>query len=205
MSKTIIFIESKTSEAKPTNEHRFIKHLVELVVGGKNIEIKGVSGYTNLSNHAETMQRNSAVGGINLVLFDADSAATNGGFLQRKEELLKVKKGIKANFELFLFPNNEMDGAFEHLLEELVTEEHKGILDCFDGYERCIRGYNNPNYESPDQKAKLYSYISVQKKTQKELKEFKDGDWFFDRTELWNFQTPFLEPLKEFLRIHIKP
>lgn len=201
MSKLIIFIESKTSDNKPTNEHRFIKHLLTLLPEKPvDVEIKGVNGYTNLANYAETMQRNSALGGVNLVIFDADFSHTGGGFLLRKKELYRVKENMHAAFELFLFPNNKLDGTFEHILEELVTEMHKGILACFERYECCIRGYNNPNYESPDQKAKLYSYISVQKKTQKEVEAFKSGDWFFERTELWNFNAPFLNPLKEFLQ-----
>lgn len=152
MSKVCIFIES---DKETTNEGHFVRHIAELIYAGdsKEIEIVGTGGYTNLKKFAVQMQRNTDNGIKNLVIFDADFPHT-GGFEKRNLKLLNLKEKEKVDFELFLFPNNQDDGTFEHLLEHLATEEHKGLLECFEGYESCIRGRNNPKYVSPDQKAK---------------------------------------------------
>ena len=152
MSKVCIFIES---DKETTNEGHFVRHMATLVYAGnsKEIEIVGTGGYTNLDQFAVQMQRNTDNGIKNLVIFDADFPHT-GGFEKRNLKLLNLKEKEKVDFELFLFPNNQDDGTFEHLLEHLATEEHKGLLECFEGYESCIRGRNNTKYVSPDQKAK---------------------------------------------------
>lgn len=67
----------------------------------------------------------------------------------------------------------------------------------------CINGQNNEEYNVPDQKAKMYTYISALKKTQQETSKFKNGDWFFERNDLWNFNAEYLNVLKEFLLKHL--
>ena len=201
MSKVCIFIES---DKETTNEGHFVRHMATLVYAGdsKEIEIVGTGGYTNLDQFAVQMQRNTDNGIKNLVIFDADFPK-EGGFEKRKAELLSVKAEKGVDFELFLFPNNKDDGTFEHLLEHLATEEHKGLLECFEGYESCIRGRNNPKYISPDQKAKMYAYVSTQTDP-KDIKMFKKGDWRFNQTDLWNLDVDYLTPLKDFLSSHLK-
>ena len=201
MSKVCIFIES---DKETTNEGHFVRHMATLVYAGnsKEIEIVGTGGYTNLDQFAVQMQRNTDNGIKNLVIFDADFPHT-GGFEKRQAELLNLKEKEKVDFELFLFPNNQDDGTFEHLLEHLATEEHKGLLECFEGYESCIRGRNNPKYVSPDQKAKMYAYVSTQTDP-KDIKMFKKGDWRFNQTDLWNLDVDYLKPLKDFLSLYLK-
>ena len=202
MSKVCIFIES---DKETTNEGHFVRHMAKLVYAGdsKEIEIVGTGGYTNLDQFAVQMQRNTDNGIKNLVIFDADFPK-EGGFEKRQAELLNLKEKEKVDFELFLFPNNQDDGTFEHLLEHLATEEHKGLLECFEGYESCIRGRNNPKYVSPDQKAKMYAYVSTQKKNSKETTEFKKGNWYFDRAGWWNLEVDYLKPLQDFLSLYLK-
>ena len=201
MSKVCIFIES---DKETTNEGHFVRHMATLVYAGnsKEIEIVGTGGYTNLKKFAVQMQRNTDNGIKNLVIFDADFPK-EGGFEKRNLKLLNLKEKEKVDFELFLFPNNQDDGTFEHLLEHLATEEHKGLLECFEGYESCIRGRNNPKYVSPDQKAKMYAYVSTQTDP-KDIKMFKKGDWRFNQTDLWNLDVDYLTPLKDFLSSNLE-
>jgi hypothetical protein len=204
MMPVCIFIETKTFQNKQTNEERFVRHIIELFNGDlEKIEITGTDGYKNLKQYKNQMLRNTAIGGKNLVIFDADFPETDGGFEKRREDLLKEKEELGVEFELFLFPNNQGDGTFEHLLEYLTVEKHQGLLKCFERYERCISGQNSSEYEMPDQKAKMYTYISALKKTQDQTKAFKNGDWFFNRIDLWNFDVEYLDPLKEFLMKHL--
>ncbi|WP_448790645.1 DUF3226 domain-containing protein [Bacteroides graminisolvens] len=202
MSKVCIFIES---DKETTNEGHFVRHIAELIYAGdsKEIEIVGTGGYTNLKKFAVQMQRNTDNGIKNLVIFDADFPQTGGGFEKRNLKLLNLKEKGKVDFELFLFPNNQDDGTFEHLLEHLATEEHKGLLECFEGYESCIRGRNNPKYVSPDQKAKMYAYVSTQTDPN-DIKMFKKGDWRFNQADLWNLNVDYLTPLKNFLSLYLE-
>lgn len=198
MKKVQLFIESRN---KQTNEGQFVQYLVDLLSTNEvQVEIFGTDGYTNLKDEFERRMKPATYdGGINLVIFDADFPETGGGFTARRDELLSLKAEHEVEFELFLFPNNQDDGTFEHLLEQLATRQHRGILSCFDGFSMCIAGHNNPNYESPDQKAKMYTYVSTQKMTQKQTTEFKNkGNWFFDNSDLWNFEAEALNPLKRF-------
>ncbi|WP_319505565.1 DUF3226 domain-containing protein [Bacteroides graminisolvens] len=201
MSKVCIFIES---DKETTNEGHFVRHIAELIYAGdsKEIEIVGTGGYTNLDQFAVQMQRNTDNGIKNLVIFDADFPK-EGGFEKRNLKLLNLKEKEKVDFELFLFPNNQDNGTFEHLLEHLATEEHKGLLECFEGYESCIRGRNNPKYVSPNQKAKMYAYVSTQTDPN-DIKMFKKGDWRFNQADLWNLEVDYLTPLKDFLSSHLK-
>ncbi len=204
---TRIFIETKISEkaGKQTNEERFIRHLILLLgLDSTDIEITGTDGYTNLNKYEEQMKRNSAEGGKNLVIFDADGAPNAGGFESREKYLLEIKSKLAMDFELFLYPDHKNDGMFEDLLEKLITEQHKPILECFEKYQECIaRNNEGGEYSLPIQKTKMYAYIDVIKKTQPEEKAFKNGDWFFENATLWNFSTADLNPLKEFLRKNV--
>ena len=205
---TRIFIETKISEKKDkqTNEERFIRHLISLLgIDTADVKITGTDGYTNLNKFEEQMKRNSADGGKNVVVFDADSAANGGGFESRKAYLLDIKAHHGMDFELFLYPNNQSDGMFENLLEEIIAEQHKPILACFENYQNCIESKNEKgNYSLPIQKTKMYAYIDAMKKTQTQEKAFKNGDWFFDNNALWDFSVDALNPLKVFLQSKIE-
>jgi hypothetical protein len=204
---TRIFIETKISEKKDklTNEERFIRHLIALLVSDTaDVKITGTDGYTNLNKYEEQMKRNTANGGKNLVVFDADSAVNGGGFESRKSYLLDIQEQHGMDFELFLYPNNQSDGMFEDLLETIIAEQHKPILACFANYQNCIESKNEKgNYSLPIQKTKMYAYIDAMKKTQAQEKAFKNGDWFFEDDALWNFSVESLNPLKEFFQSNI--
>ena len=58
------------------------------------------------------MRQNTDMGGINLVIFDADEDTES-----RRAELLAIKEEFGVEFELFLLPNNKDVGALEDLLE----------------------------------------------------------------------------------------
>ena len=52
--------------------------------------------------YVNQMNRTSADGGVNLVIFDADA-----DFEDRKKKLILWKERCHVDFELFLFPNNK--------------------------------------------------------------------------------------------------
>jgi len=199
-----IFIETRAGKNKQTNEERFIRHLLNLIRVSGDVNITCTDGYTNLEQYANELEKNSTIGGKNLVIFDADYPTTGGGFSVRKAYLdsLKTKHNIK--FELFLYPNNQNDGLFEDLLEQITTQQHVCLLQCFECYQKCINKNNlKGQYKTPIQKTKMYAYIDTMKKSNSKETEFKKGDWFFNNTDYWDFNSSALTSLKNFLTTHI--
>ena len=200
---TRIFVEGRDAD--------FIeKYLLSLM--GENAgrwEIIQTNGYTNLALIDQQFKENSDNGGINLIIFDADFPETNGGFAARYEYIEEKIKELSISGEIFLFPNNKDDGDFELMLENVINEEHRCLLACFEGYENCIGRHcdekGNPKYITPNRKAKIYAYVESFKKSRKEREKFKNKkEYFFNNPNYWNLNSEYLNPLKEFLQKGIK-
>jgi hypothetical protein len=183
----------------------FIRDYLTYLFGDKwksKAEIRHVGGWNNLSKITNELEKTTSAGFKNFVIFDADTVMNNGGFAKRKEDIEKIKTQ-EIVFELFLFPNNQLDGDFENLLEKIINQEHEGLLDCFSKYERCISQYKDSNsnqlYITPARKARMYSYIDAFPKSKSQKEEFKNGNYFFLNPEYWNLNHSFLDTLKEFL------
>jgi hypothetical protein len=198
---TRIFLETKHEK---TNEGRFIKYLLSLIGKSNEVELIGTDGYTNIEKYATQLERYSTIGDKNLVIFDADYKFTNGGFVQRNGYLQSLKTKYNIQFDLFLYPDNQNDGLFEDLLEQITTSQHNCLLQCFGGYQNCISSNNNAGqYQLPIQKTKMYAYIDTMTKTQAQKAAFTKGDWFFDNPDYWDFYHSALDPLKNFLNTSI--
>lgn len=208
--KTIhIFIETSISQNKKnagiyTNEYHFIEdylHHISPDINKEDYTITDVGGKDKLKFYANFMQQNSKLGEPNLVIFDCDDISKDGGIKERTQELLSLKEKLNIDFHLFLFPNNQEDGAFEELLLKIVNPKHHCLLDCFEGYEKCIGGHDPEDkvYQRPNTKAKIYSYISTFKRSRSQNERLKQGDWDFLNSEYWNLNSEYLNPLKEFL------
>jgi hypothetical protein len=170
---------------------------------GIDFDVIPLGGWTNLTNASNTVKENSDLGGKNILIFDADSELNSGGFNIRKKEIEKIKAENNLAFELFLFPDNSTNGDFESLLEMIINQKHAGVLECFSIYEECIAKYNKPNsplvYKLPIRKSKIYSFVDAFPKSKSDSKKFKQGDFFFQNNEMWDFESSKLNPLKEFL------
>ena len=84
-------------------------------------------GYQKLKSEDAigVMRQNTDMGGINLVIFDADE-----DIAARRGELLAIKKEFGVEFELFLLPNNKDVGALEDLLENINNPNNHPVMDC---------------------------------------------------------------------------
>ncbi len=213
MSRLHIFIETsltedRKKEIKYTNEYYFIEQYLHYLYPGitdDDYSITCVGGKDNLKNYDNLMKQNSAAGYCNIVIFDCDDPSTGGGFAQRTRHLEDVKTEYGVDFDFFLFPNNNDDGAFEELLLNIINPQHKGLIDCFDKYEMCIGGQDASGelYETPNTKAKIYSYITSFKRSRKERERIKGGNWDFQNVKYWNLDAEYLKPLKEFIGKHV--
>ncbi len=196
---TTIFIESKHLK---TPEANFVKTYINLKFPYfKNFEIVPLNGWQGLWKTNKLIE-NIDLGNQNIIIFDADSSNNNGGFQKRKKEIEAIKTEQNIDFELFLFPNNSDDGDFELLLENIINQKHKKLLDCFGKYEKCIdnsKSNNSLKYKLPIRKAKIYSYVDAFPKERKFNERFKNGDWFFENETYWNLSTKYLDSLKQFI------
>jgi hypothetical protein len=149
------------------------------------------------------MKQNTAGNIINLVIFDADTATNGGGFATRKAEIEVWKTTYGLDFELFLFPTNSEDGAFENLLEQIINPRNAPVFDCWQRFEDCLPTKTTcvkSPLTIPAKKSKIYAYMEVlHGNTKSEKDKVKDPNRDFKKTEHWNLSATALDPLKRFL------
>ena len=190
-----IFVEGKEDKL-------FIEALIKSHFPDKedNFEIISIGGWTNLKKSAPTIKEFNEDDQVSkvLVIFDADTAP-EGGFSKRLEHILKKKKQYSLEFEVFLFPDNQLDGDLQLLLEQIVNDEHRGILKCFQSYEECLNE-SAKKYQLPIRKSKIYAYFDAFPKSREEKEKFKKGDFLFSNESMWNLNSDRLKPLIEFMK-----
>lgn len=192
---TRIFIESKHDN---TTESVFIRTLLEEIgIDNTQYEIIHVDGKDNLSKTQNLFIDNTLSGGRNIIIFDADTKETQAGFLSTMDKIKRTFPSDVIIDDIFLFPNNNDDGIFENLLEEIMQKErHKVFLDCFSDYEHCL----GDQYLTPDLKGKLHTYMSAQKQlSNTQRRRLGSGQWLFSDNRFWNLNSEYLIPLKKFL------
>lgn len=206
-----IFIESGENQAirngkKTTNEQNFVEEFIAYhfptLQKGIDFEVRGIGGKDQLANFVLPFKDNAIAGGKNLLIFDADTISNQGGYTVRSNDIFTQKQALGIDFELFLWPNNHDDGDFESLLLQMINPAHQCLLDCFEGFEKCVGG-NDPNgiiYKTPDRKSAIYTYINSFIKSQSEEKKMKSGYWFFNDPRYWDLNADAGKPLLEFLR-----
>lgn len=152
-----------------------------------------------------TMRQNTDLGGINLVIFDADEDAET-----RRAELLAIKEEFGVEFELFLLPNDKDAGALEDLLENIINPNNQPVMDCWQTYEEKlgevrIPTKTPPTLTIPAKKTKIYAYLETllgKSKSQKKL--IKDANRNYENIQHWNLEAEYLKPLRDFLEQHLR-
>ena len=160
-------------------------------------------GYQKLKSEDAigVMRQNTDMGGINLVIFDADEDTES-----RRAELLAIKEEFGVEFELFLLPNNKDVGALEDLLENIINPNNQPVMVCWQTYEEKLRegripSKTPPTLTIPAKKTKIYAYLeTLLGKSRSQKKQIKDANRNYKNTQHWNLDAEYLEPLKEFLR-----
>ena len=159
-------------------------------------------GYQKLKSEDAigVMRQNTDMGGINLVIFDADEDTES-----RRAELLAIKEEFGVEFELFLLPNNKDVGALEDLLENIINPNNQPVMDCWQTYEEKLREVRIPSKTPPTltipaKKTKIYAYLeTLLGKSRSQKKLIKDANRNYKNTQHWNLDAEYLDPLKEFL------
>ena len=159
-------------------------------------------GYQKLKSEDAigVMRQNTDMGGINLVIFDADEDTES-----RRAELLAIKEEFGVEFELFLLPNDKDAGALEDLLENIINPNNQPVMECWQTYEEKLREVRIPSKTPPTltipaKKTKIYAYLeTLLGKSRSQKKLIKDANRNYKNTQHWNLDAEYLEPLKEFL------
>ena len=157
-------------------------------------------GYKKLASeiNLQQMRMNSDQGGVNLVIFDADS-----DYQVRWEELSSLKEQYGVEFELFLFPNNQDAGALEDLLENIINLNNRPIFDCWKNYEDELSKLEIPDrtpppLTTPAKKTKIYGYLEALLLNH-EKEKIKDKKRDYENPLHWDLDAEYLERLKEFI------
>lgn len=181
-----------------TSEYVFVDTIIRhLGISPEMYEIKCVSGKDSLHLMENKMKETTLEGGKNLVIFDADSPENGGGFEKRKFDILHQLEGMRVDASLFLFPDNQNDGDVEVLMETLVQKDkHRRFFRCYSSYEMCL----GDEYQAPNLKGKLHTYITAQKGlTKKQRNSIGNGQWLFENKDYWDIDRDTLTPLKDFI------
>ncbi len=146
-----------------------------------------------------TMQHNSDNDGTNLLIFDADE-----NYQERYDKISEWKEKLNLEFDIFLWPNDSETGDLEVTLENIINKNNAPIFDCWSNYEDCLTSKTITGREKPltvpARKTKIYGYLEAllgESKSQKKL--IKELNRDYKKTEFWNLDSEYLNPLKEFL------
>lgn len=193
-------------------DKRFVSQLLEFLFKtsvDQNSIVK-TSGWNCLVSpkteevYVNLMNRTSADGGVNLVIFDADD-----DFEDRKKELLLWKERWHVDVEVFLFPNNKDAGELEDLLEKIINPENQPVMDCWAGYEEALKKVELSWRKGfpltlPAKKTKIYAYLEVLLGTSKMQKnKIKEPNREYMNEKHWNLHADVLNGLVCFLKEHL--
>ena len=157
--------------------------------------VKNIGGNTNLNKPISYLERGEKEG-KNIIIFDADD-----NFSKRKKYIENELKELDiTKYSIFLFPNNSINGEVEDLLISIVKENHCKIFKCFDKYVTCI-----DRNKKPEKKSKLFAFLDCMTFKKEEFEKIKKTEnYFFDKQDIWDFESEKIKPLIEFLKIECK-
>ena len=147
--KVVVYVEGNSD-----------KRLLDAIIwstGLESIEVAVINGdYRSIKNIAPRIRVLSKEGKLVALVLDADE---NYDKRRTDTEMLIEEQGLKID-NLFFLPNNESAGDLEKMLEQMMVDRHRAIMNCFDKYEACIRQLPM-NYRSPNRKARVYAYCEA--------------------------------------------
>ena len=157
----------------------------------RGIEVRRMGGdYTKLGSDAvqNLIRRASDQGRRVAAVLDADSSIKSA---RSEYERIVAESGLPID-RVFFVPNDADAGDLEYLLEKLVAEAHRSVLDCFKEYEDCLN-VADPGYVTPNRKARIYAYCeAIGCEPKEDRRDYLNRSW-------WNLDASALAPLKRFL------
>jgi hypothetical protein len=151
------------------------------IVFANGIEIVDVGGCSKLSDdiYISQLEDNHELGGINIVIFDADYQSLgngNKGFNSCRQKLEGIKREKNVSFEYFLWPNNSDDGIVEDLLRKLIPTDKEVIYTCIESHQICLSRLEVPNIRLAELKDKVGYYLhTVNLESRARFRDYKNG------------------------------
>jgi hypothetical protein len=157
------------------------------------------------------MRDNTEVGGLNLVIYDADHPSDsptekqdtgNHGIIACRKKLEAIKNDFGVDFDYHIWPDNQSNGELEDLLIQLIPSPFDPLLECIKSYSDCLKQSGISNIETPSLKEKIntYCYATAHAKTARK-RDYKDENfWNLNISEnlglatFKNFLDKFLTP-----------
>lgn len=141
----------------------------------------------------------------NVFVVDADNSIRRngtGGITAAKSKIANEINRCRAlgiDCAGFAMPNDKSDGTLENLLEGMIPQSNRKVVDCcWRGFEVCTKA-NGAKYSPPlksmiDVYAKLFNHDANQ--------GIFASCSFKDKT-VWDWSAPILDPLKKFLKAEV--
>lgn len=183
-----IFVEGK-ADMKFISD--FVKNRFEYNLK-EGIEVLEVGGKDRLYKFKIQFTERIDQGLTNLVIYDADQS-----FIETRNALEAVNNTSGIQFENFLFPNNEENGDLEVLLEKIVNDPGKPVIECIDNFFKCLDSIKSPEIKyQRDRKSRIYAYASIL--TSNDAAKESNRDYL--NINMWNLKSDSLKPLYDFLK-----
>ena len=175
----------------------------------KDQNIFTLGGWTQIANPVKINQIEMALQDEIpiLAILDADHAEDSENFGGKDARLARLKEmlgDLSGHVKIFLFPDHQSDGDLETLLLRIAQPMHREVLNCWDAYARCVTGKVNAttgeSYNTPTLKSKVVEFAAAIDETVWDHQGFNKS---FTNPEIWNLESPALEPLRQFLLQHL--
>lgn len=171
---------------------------------GDHLLLRELGGYTGLERIVSELSRAKALGDgkitKNLIILDADTPATGGGFATRNAWVAERLDAIQAKAEVvtFLLPDNTSDGTLETLLLGARTPATSNASSCLQAFDSCLKSKNVPHPLNEKICVSLYAWLF----DGKAAKSFSVDDAVEGNT-VFDFASNVFAPLCAFLRNHL--
>lgn len=159
-----------------------------------SVDIKIIrTAYSNTNNIKTLLQKYFDDGCTNIIIFDSDDS-----FQNKKQEIYNSYNGLFT--DLFLFPNNKDAGYFEDLLEKIIADKRP-----VDVWNKCEDIFVSRKLYILSKKTKIYVWLeSIIGNTETKKKKCKELHRDYSDTQIWNLDSTYLDPLKNFLLKNIR-
>ena len=198
MDKKFIIQSPKLLLVEGSHEEKFFKSLLPniSVSGLQVIEVGGEHSFAPNLRNLPSYEKFEDVISIGIVRdadknFKAKMASIQDALRQAKLPVptTHLKPAEKPQISIFIMPNNSDNGALENLCMETVADDP--AIRCVDDYFNCLQALKNKSHPNI-YKARVQAYLACK----------DEGDIHMGTaSELgyWNFASPALDSLKQFL------
>jgi hypothetical protein len=176
----------------------------------KGKDIIKTGGWGEISNKKREIEADKDYSRTSLIVFDADSPKNDGGFKVRLQQVIdkiveiESQIGVSISYDIFLFPNDQDDGALENMLENAINPTNQVVFECWESFEGCLSGKENINsldgrFTIPARKTKIYAYLeTLLGETKNEKEKVKDPKRDFRNKAHWDLYREYPLILKSF-------